>query len=372
MNRIDELLHETLGTAPPSPSGAPPWELVTRRGDELVRRRRIRWTTLAIAVLVVLVAAGTALARSGEGHTSRSIVATPPPTGSTIVAAVDGKIVTMSPSDGHIIGTLVDDATTDSRSGLVSGVAISPDAKTLYYTRTSTQDRCGRTVIVEYAIATGAERELVAGFYPVVSPDGHWLAYTTVECGDSHNFLAITALAPRAHYRPYEQLLGEEPSKVQPLAWSSTDQLLWNRYHQGPPDQQTFNLISPPLDHGNAPTPLDTQHSVAAAAYFPNGDLVVAQGTPDHWEVDVLKPDGSTRATRIQSTGPMPMTMAVAPTGEALLLTMPDGRVLIQEGSNPPHTIATGVQAAAWMPSPPSSAQSIAPRDWSNTSATTR
>jgi WD40-like Beta Propeller Repeat len=360
MSRVDELLRDTLGAENADDEGKA-WDEVRRRGDQLVRRRRIRRVASVAVLVIALVVVSAAILQRGSGDTSR-IAANPTPNDSTIVAAVNGAIVTVDPSDGHVISHLVDSSALDSSNGLVGGVAVSPDGRTVYYTRRSSsddvrsRDSCASTVVVEHTIATGAERELVYGYYPVISPDGRWIAYTTGECNLAGNFLAITSLATGANYRPYEQLLGKEPSKVQPLAWSPDDQLLWNRFHQGSADQQAYLLTSPPLDHGNEPIRFDTQHLVAAATYLADGHLVVAQSTTDAWTLDVLNTDGSVAQTRSRSTGPAPIALAAAPAGDDLLLTMPDGHLDLQQGSDAPRPLTSAVTSAVWLPPPPNTA----------------
>jgi hypothetical protein len=183
-----------------------------------------------------------------------------------------------------------------------------------------------------------------------VSPDGQWIAYTNADGGFQGDFLAITSLPTKQHYRPYEQLLGEQPSKVQPLAWSPDDHLLWNRFHtSGSSDQQTYQLNNAPLDHGDQPTLLAGSQPLSAAAYTANGDLVVATGSTDRWALELRNNDGSAARTRYEGTGPMPTALASAPDADALLLTMPDGRLLIQEGTAAPRKLATGVHSATWL-----------------------
>jgi hypothetical protein len=349
MSRVDELLRETL-TAEPQPAGDEGWDRVARRGGQLARRRRrVRRAGIAGAVVLALVVVSAVVLQRGSNQRSRSIFTNPAPDGATIVASTNDGVVTMDPSDGRVLDHLVDISPTANRGTTAPDVALSPDGTTLYYTRPSATDRCGRSAIVERTIATGSERDLVYGSAPVVSADGRWIAYTTSECSFDGQFLAITSLPGRLHYRPYEQLLGEQPSKLRPLAWSPGDQLIWTRLHAGDSDQQTLRLSSPPLDHGEQPTTLPARQPVSAATYLTDGRLAVAQGTTDRWELDVLDDDGNIVSTRFRATGPMPTALAAAPRGDVLLVTMPDGRLLIQVGNAEPRAVATGVTSAAWL-----------------------
>ena len=94
--------------------------------------------------------------------------------------------------------------------------------------------------------------------------------------------------------------------------------------------------------------------NVGAATFLPNGHLLVARVTSRisellRYSVDELDDSGRVIATRFEGTG-FVGSIAVDPSGSRLLVTEPDGTLLVQEGSGAPRAIATGVRGAAWLP----------------------
>jgi hypothetical protein len=132
MSRVDDLLETTLGgdTAPDAPGDG--WKQVTRRGDQLVRRRRVRRGAVAGTLVIAVVVVGLVFVQRGSDDKTGSIATNPTSSSSTIVASVGDDIVTLDPDDGHVIGHLVEN-TSSNTDAAPSGVAVTPDGTTLYY-----------------------------------------------------------------------------------------------------------------------------------------------------------------------------------------------------------------------------------------------
>jgi len=73
-------------------------------------------------------------------------------------------------------------------------------------------------------------------------------------------------------------------------------------------------------------------------------------GPPLSYTVDEVDADGRTVGRRFHADGSAPSSIALDPSGTRLLITLPDGSLLVQEGKDGPRAIASGVQSAVWLP----------------------
>jgi hypothetical protein len=102
----------------------------------------------------------------------------PPP--ETIVVARDGEIVLISSRDGHRIRIIASQA--DIKSDFVHYLSLSPDRKTVYFTRLETE-LCFE--IMRVPISGGRLSRIAKGSSADVSLDGKTLAYSSSDnCGD--------------------------------------------------------------------------------------------------------------------------------------------------------------------------------------------
>jgi hypothetical protein len=363
----EQLLRDALDADAGAPGAPSAWDEVRTRGVRLRRRRRAAQGAVA-AVAVVAVAVG-ALALAGTfsdggGTTRRGVVATPTPGASNEIVVDRGdRIEIIDSSDGHLITTVATGIDTNP-----GGVSVTPDGAAVVYTRQSSTGRCG-SELVEQPLTPGARAHVIVGhaWNPLVSPDGHWVAYVMNESCESPgtqsgaDFLGLTDLRTRANYRPYEQELGDHPSKLEPLAWSpDSGRLLYNELRAFPDgsDQKTFVLTYPPLAGGLDQTPLTLSSPISAATYLSDDRLLVAR--PNGNQSDTIIVDatsGEDLGRRFTlGGGAAPSQLASDAGGRGLLVVEPQGSLLVQRGSSF-RVVEDGVASAAWLPPPESPAR---------------
>jgi PASTA domain/WD40-like Beta Propeller Repeat len=367
----DELLRDALRTdAERDPAPAPAaagWDGVRTRGAQIRRRRRGAQGAVALVSILAVAAGVLALAGTfagGGGGTRRGVVATPPGgVSDQIVVDRGDRIEVISATDGHVLRTLVSGI--DSNPG---GVSVTPDGTAVVYTRKSPAPRCG-TELVEQPLDGGAERVIVGhSWNPLVSPDGQWVAYVTDDSCESGRpsagaFLGLTGLRTGLNYRPYEQELGDHPAKLDLLAWSpDSTRLVYDEQRSFPDgsDQKTFEFSEPPLAKGAAQQEITVAGPVGGAAFLSDDRLVVSRGNGRRYEVLVTDfVSGRALRSRYAADGPTPSALALDPSGRRLLVTEPDGTLLVQEGVSDPRPIAHGAHGAAWLPAAKSTASSL-------------
>jgi hypothetical protein len=310
-----------------------------------------------VAVLALVAGAVTLAGIFSDGGTGtrRGVVATPPGAVSDRIAVDRGdRIDVISATDGHVVRTVT--AVLGTGPG---GASVTPDGSAVVYSQLGLSGQCPE--LIELPLAPGTRAHVVVPFAsdPLVSPDGHWVAYAMNESCVGlglalPNFLGITDLRSGANYRPYEQELGDHPAKFDLLAWSpDSGRLLYNEQRAFPDgsDEKTFVLTDPPLGNGAAPTPLPGSGPISAAAFLSNDRLLVAQPTGSGYEVLVRDvASGQAVGARFRAAGASPSAMALDPSGSRLLLVRPDGTLFVQEGTGAPRVIAHDVQSAAWLP----------------------
>ncbi len=243
---------------------------------------------------------------------------------------------------------------------------MTPDGKSVFYSQSqkpSDSPVCAaNSRLVEQPIAGGPARVVVGfAFDAMVSPDGQWLAYVMNEsCAagtPSPDFLGLTNLKTGVNYRPYEQELGEHPAKIDVLGWSpGSNRLVYNEFRtfDDGSDQKTLVLDGLPFGKDSADqTPLPVPGLVSAATYLPDGHLLVALAAGNQYDVVELDDAGNPVGKRFHAAGPAPSTMALDPSGTRLLLTLPDGTLLVQDGRDGPRAIDHNTFGAAWLPATP-------------------
>jgi hypothetical protein len=352
---LRDALREDAGTTPLTTD----WSGVLARGTKLRRRRRVAQGAVAlvagVAVTIGVLAVAGTFSDGGRG-TRRGVVATPPGAVSDRIAVDRGdRIDVISATDGHVVRTVTTVLGTNP-----GGVSVTPEGPAVVYMRPSSSGQCGPELVEQPLTAGGQTRVLVPfASDPLVSPDGHWVAYVMNEsCARAGralgDFLGITDLRTGANYRPDEQSLGEHPAKLDLLAWSpDSGRVVYNeqRTFSDGSDEKTFVLTDPPLGNGAAPTPLPGSGPISAAAFLSNDRLLVAQPTGSGYELLVRDgASGRVVSTRFRSGGASPSAMALDPSGSRLLLVRPDGTLFVQEGTGAPRVIAHNVQSAAWLP----------------------
>jgi hypothetical protein len=356
----EQLLHDALHDDADEPTVPVPWDDVRGRGVRIRRRRRVGQGAVA-AVAVVAVAAG-ALAlvgafSDGGGGTRRGVVATPTPGAATDDIVVDrgDRIEIIDATDGHVITTVATGIDTNP-----GGVSATPDGAAVVYTRQSSTGRCGSEV-VEQPLTPGARAHVLVGhsWDPLVSPDGQWVAYVMNDsCESDHpsggDFIGLTNLHTGLNYRPFEQQLGDHPGKPALFGWSpDSSELVFLVNGQTWDGRGLLALRDPPLAHGRDPESVRGGADVGAAAFLPNGHLLVARltsrGPRLPYEVVELDGAGNVVATRFRGEGPV-QSMASDPSGTRLLVVRPDGGLLLEDATGAPRVIATGVRSGAWLP----------------------
>jgi WD40-like Beta Propeller Repeat len=259
----------------------------------------------------------------------------------TIVAALENRLVTMT-DQGEIVGTLVEGL------DLGPGVSVTPDGGTVYFSYGSAcADPAGGASGVARVPTSGGSREKVVGgsSWPLVSPNGRWLAY---EIGGEPclvggtSTIGLTDLSTGTHHQGFLPSDAEVVS-ARPLAWTREDQLAL--VARDPSGRTLLYTVDVPDMTTRSQSPTAQGNLAVTAAATVSGSLVGALATPDGYEVRAV----GVGVPRYSARGPRPVSLSDR-ASKGLLVLLEDGTLQIQRGSDAPRTIGSGVQGATWLP----------------------
>ncbi len=360
MTPEDRLRRALRSSAPPATTDPATWNRVTKRSRALRAQRRLLGSTVALVAVVALTLGVLAATGSFDSGASRSIVATPSPTGTTaqgdVVAALDHSIVVLSSTDGRVVRTLVD--------GLdhVGTVAVSPDGSTVYYSHSVRTCLDGRVLgageIARVPISGGTPESLLGGATdPLISPDGRWMAYSLGDCttpGGVH--VGVLDLSTRAHYWPLDGTADTEHAV--PHSWAADSQSLLYLGGQG----DVFRLDGIPTPTGSPTNLTPGIDPVTAATFTHDGKVLIARQQANTYMVQHFDPEPRGIDIRFIAEGQSPTAMTFD-TGDRLLLRAADGSLSVQQGTVVgsgtsadipdavlPQLVRGGVHGAAWLP----------------------
>ncbi len=218
------------------------------------RRRFVLWSSVGVATAAAAIAAVVGLASLGTDTTQ--VVPRPAGPGEDVKFSEgfvgltpEGEIRRFS-ADGEDLGLVADTEWFAGMNTDQPNLAVSPDGKTVYFSRSADAGDCARadalgTEIVAVPIA-GGEPEVVVpvGTQPAISPDGTKIAYVTntsaVQCNlDQPRAIEVRALDGS----PVGDVLGPWPAEpsiysILDLSWSPDSGSLLFTSGTGDPDAQ--------------------------------------------------------------------------------------------------------------------------------------
>jgi hypothetical protein len=352
---IDEQLTGALrGAAGPLPDDVGGWREVQHRGQRARRRRSGQAGVAAVTVLAL----GVGVFAATRSDDEPSVVTTPP-SPSRVIATVDGSVVVLDAADGRVVSTLVPRG--DDGATAVSGT---PDGATVFY---QLGEQCGRQPEI-WSVPTsgGAPTQVVTtGQFPLVSPDGRFLAYAGTanaapgDCGPFDR-LAVRDLATGA-----ERHLDYTPTgSVVPLTWSPASDALvvaGNEFSDG----NAFKLIDVSPDGAVSEVGDVAAPSGNGYQFLPSGEPISAFPTDAASRIATFAQDTGAEGRTVAEVSAPLYLIGVDPTGTEFLLEgpladTPDGHDLYRATVDDPTPVklASKVRGAAWLPpsaAPPSS-----------------
>lgn len=275
--------------------------------------------------------------------------ATPAPAPREIVASASAsRLIVASADDGHMLRVLAADY-----QG--SGFVVSPDGRTVYYTRPSRtvcENPAGPTSYDIVAVPTSGGTPTVVetdAVHPVLSPDGRLLAYSgLVNCSPSANAITVRDVADQSvPDRSWSVAPGSAVGRVTPYS------LVWLDDHR-----IRFGLLN---EQGQRVLDIDQEVSLDAAPVAVVQDLawtccrvgaaeaVAATDAGSLWTVDAAT------GQRIRELTCCGQPVDVDPSGRHLLVTFTDPThppVLYRYTIGEPRLvpIASFLYEAAWLP----------------------
>ncbi|MGQ0805887.1 MAG: TolB family protein [Actinomycetota bacterium] len=355
-DQIRSSLHTAADGARPTPDA---WQNVRQSAAARRRRRqtvRDAASGLAAAAVIVGGVVGLAALRDDEtGNVTAGPTSTQP---REIAAIVDGKVVVLSSADGTIVRTLAEGADADG----ASTIAVSPDGKTVYFTRVQTDALCELDAppqIVSVPVDGGPIAIVASGGNPVLSPDGRYIAYASGgpnQCGPT-NLLVVQELnTDQFRQQLYEG--GEDVLSVEPYGWSVDSQrLLYRTVPAASDDIRTYEL-EPAT--GAPPRSISLPEAGGPAVYL-GEHTGLAVAVPQSNSAHVLALDPATGASGLLfelSEVPV-VTLDADPTGDHVLAValapLPDAPPVLTRWSEgeKPRRLLEGVDDAAWVPEAP-------------------
>lgn len=354
---IDEVLPRALRRAagnPPSDVGD--WD--TLRSRAVTRRRHKKLHVGAALATVAIVAAGLGVATRGSDDSHR-VVATPPRSGEIVAEVSDHGVptfVVLSATDGHVVRTLT------SRPGLSYGAAMSVPASggPIYATFSRPEGPGGCTNVGSLpAVGTiprkGGTIDLLLGdsSNPVVSADGRWLAYEIDVTCFATPTLGLTNVVTGTNYRPFE---GNTQAAVTPLAIAPDgSKLVFLAGAPGNHLEQRAAFVMNRLPFDQSPQRLTMPGPVEAAAYLPDGQLVLAYLLAGTHHIVTVDGSGAIVEQLFASTTGASVQLSADPSGR-LLIVFDNGVVQVwAPGDAAPVTIVPDattidVRSATWLP----------------------
>jgi Tol biopolymer transport system component len=211
---LDERLPGALRVAVGAlPTELGDWDVVAGLARRRRKRRRRARQVVGALVLVVAVLVGVSFAIRSQ-DTRPAITASQSGSGS-LVAVLGSRLVVLSASDGRAERTLV----RAPRGRTLGGIAVSWKTRRIYYT---VGQQCGPPPEIWQIPISGGTPRLVAsvGVEPAISPDGHFLAYSSTYTPGSR-CLVLDTLAVRDLRTNREQRsqLAPRAFVVVPVSW---------------------------------------------------------------------------------------------------------------------------------------------------------
>jgi hypothetical protein len=364
-------VRDALGrVADESPAGDSVWDATQGR----IRRRRHRRALLAGAVAVLAIAVGIGAVVAATDDDRPDVVVQPPeqPTARPdIVGVVDGELVVISSADGSVEGRIGE----ADAAHPIQEVGASPDGEWVAFTQQfDPTPGCSDTPkLNEVRPGPTPEFDTLVGAsirWPVVSPDGHAVAYEMRECGPIGD-VGITTLGD--DNRNYRFAVDGE----RPLAWTlDSDQLL---VVQG---EGEYRLVDAP--RGGTSEAVNLPAGATAAAFVAENEVVLASNTPDGAEIAAYEIATGTKRVLSTYEGRAITSLAYDARSDALLAVAsatgsPSGvgkgpeaaGLVIRQGNEETFIPFAGLTDAVWFDAPVAAVTATTTSSSSSTSTST-
>lgn len=361
---LDQLLRESFRPDQNEHADPDGWLRARARGERIRSRRKIGRSVTAVATAAALVVGVLVLVDRDDGRQS---VATRPlgvTAASTEVVAVVGnnstgdRLVVLAAEDGHEIRTLANGV------GIThGGIAVTPDGKTAYFTRSRRGLPCGVSEIASVPVVGGAVETVASpASSPVLSSDGTELAYARPNDGDPCS--PERSLVLRDLVSGDERMTAPIAGHWAPWAFSpeGTHVLLG---YEGAGDSERFRLAVTYAVSDFGTDSFDLSSPADDGTFLPDGRLLVAfvdEGAGGHRlvtydETQAFQGAPQERAptdTLFETTSSGFMSISSDASGDVLMHFGADLLQRWRPGDAEPTTIATDVGDAAWVPRPAS------------------
>ncbi|MGQ0431518.1 MAG: hypothetical protein ACT452_03810 [Microthrixaceae bacterium] len=338
------------------------WAEVRARADARRRRRHAcvyAMAGLGTVVLVVALAVGVAAVRDGDGE-SRSVTAAssgsrPQKIEEAVALTADGRVVAIDAKTGVSLRTLAQGAMTE-----LSGLTVDREGGVVYFTRPWANAPCvglgpsgAVPELVRVALTGGPveglapmEQYPVTGYYPVVTPDGQFVAFMGGPCGEG--LLAGFYLpTPRTPAGPIWAATAAN-TIVKPLAWSSDSERV---LFEAVPNNESAPRLLVADEPVNGRVPVRTVWGPGGytAATYRQDVLVIAEDRDGSFRV--VEAGRAHERELFRAKGPSPTAMEFDESGDELLYVAEGKLFRWHTGDKRPKQLAEGIIDAEWAPS---------------------
>jgi hypothetical protein len=320
---LRDALHDDADGTGPDPDAWPRVRLAAqaRRRRRLAARYALAGLSAAAAVIGAVVL--TAILRHG-GDGTRIAGTGGPARPHELVAIENGKVLVLDSQDGHVIRPLVEER--DAQNA--SSVAVTPDGKTVFFTRAIRTPGCEQDAVAEIVtvpVGGGELRTVAHGQQPVVSPDGGQIAFGAPDdpngCGAPTHLAVgpVDATGPSA-FRAI--VVGADVANVEPVAWDPDGFSIVVRVIPNGGDKHQFFEVDPRADQP-APAEVKLPKDSSFTGFLgSSGDRVVVRYTADGNATEVDAVDAGTGAVKVklfEVSGRSIDSLSVDATGDHLL-----------------------------------------------------